>query len=150
MCNVQGKYRIGYIVWVKTLHSKCIDKLRMRHVTKIIRLQSVWVDGRPYHVKDLLPVVGSKPSSDDENDSEDSAQLVYLKSDLLSIVSDISTQLFRCKWQLNGREFIWGQSPCHPTQEECPAEEACPDLHNRRYEMNLEICHFRASEFVPV
>ena len=41
--------------------------------------------------KDLRLVVGSKLSSDDESDSEDSAQLVHLKSDPLSIVSDIST-----------------------------------------------------------
>ena len=68
-----------------------MDKLRMGHVTKIISSQSVQVDGVPRHVKDLQLVIGSKPSSDDESDFEDSARLVYLKSNLLSIASDIST-----------------------------------------------------------
>ena len=58
----------GDIVWIKTPHSKCTDKLRMRHVTKIISLQLVHIDGVPHHVKDLQPVVGSKPSSDNESD----------------------------------------------------------------------------------
>ena len=88
---MQGKFRIVDVVWVKTLHSKCMDKLRMGYVTKIISLQSVQVNGVSCHVKDLLPVVGSKPSSDDESESEDSTRLVYLESDPLSIASDIST-----------------------------------------------------------
>ena len=43
------------------------------------------------HIKDLQPVVGSKTSSEDESGSEDSARLVYLKLNPLSIASDIST-----------------------------------------------------------
>ena len=77
-CKAQGKYRIGDVVCVKTPHSNCIDKLRMGYVIEIISLQSVRVDRVPCHVKDLQQVVGSKPSSDDESDSEDSAQFVYL------------------------------------------------------------------------
>ena len=68
-----------------------MDKLRMGHVTEIISPQSVWVDTLPCHVKDLRPLVGSKASSDDESDAEDSAQLVYLKLDPLNVTSDIST-----------------------------------------------------------
>ena len=49
------------------------------------------VNGMPCYVKDLWPVEGLKLSSDDESDSEDSAQLVYLKSDPQSVASDIST-----------------------------------------------------------
>ena len=90
-CNAQGKHRIGDEAWVKTPHSKWTDKLRMGYLTQIISLQSVRIDGMLHHVKDLWPVVGSKPSSDDERDSEDSTQLVYLKSDPLSDASDIST-----------------------------------------------------------
>ena len=90
-CNTQGKYRIGAIVWIKTPHSKCTCTLRMGHVMEIISPQSVQVDGVPHHVKDLWPVVWSKPSSDDKSDSDDSARLVYLKSDSLSVASDIST-----------------------------------------------------------
>ena len=67
-CNAQGKYRNGDIVWFKTPHSKCTDKLRMGHVTEIISSQPVLVDSVPHHVKDLWPVVGSKLSSDDESD----------------------------------------------------------------------------------
>ena len=59
----------------------------MGHVTKISNLQSVWIDGVPYHVKDLPSVVGSKLSSD-ESDSEDGAQLMYLKLDPLSVGSE--------------------------------------------------------------
>ena len=44
----------------------------------------------PHHVKDPRPVVGSKPSSDNESNCEDSARLVYLKLDPLSVASDIS------------------------------------------------------------
>ena len=62
-CNVQGKYRLG----------------------------NVQVMGMLCHIKDLRPIVGSKPSSDNESDSEGNAQFVYLKSDLLSIATDIST-----------------------------------------------------------
>ena len=62
----------------------------MEHVTEIIP-QSVRVDGVPRLVKNLQPVVGAKPSSDDENDSEDSARLVYLKSGPLSDASEIRT-----------------------------------------------------------
>ena len=76
-CNAQGKYRIGDVVWVKTLHSKCADTLRIGHVIEIISPLSVQVDGVPHHVKDLRPVVGSKPS-DDESDSGDCERLVYL------------------------------------------------------------------------
>ena len=45
----------------------------------------------PRHVKDLRPIVGSKPSPDDESNSEDSARLAYLKSDPQSVASDINT-----------------------------------------------------------
>ena len=90
-CNVQGNYRIGNVVWFKILPSKCIDKLRMGHVTEVISPQSVGVDDVPRHVTDLWPVVGLKLSLDDESDSEDSARLVYLKSDALSVASDIKT-----------------------------------------------------------
>ena len=72
-CNVQGKHKIDDVVWIKTPHSKCMDKLKMGHVTEIISPQSVQVDGMLCHIKDLRPVVESKPSSDDESDSEDSA-----------------------------------------------------------------------------
>ena len=67
-CNMQGKYRIGNVVWVKVPHSKCMEKLKMGHVTEIISSQLVQVDGMPHHLKDLWPVVGSKPSSDDKSD----------------------------------------------------------------------------------
>ena len=55
----------------------------MGHVTQVNSLQSVQIDRLPHQVKDLHPFVGSKPSSGHGSDSEESEQLVNLRSDAL-------------------------------------------------------------------
>ena len=110
-CNMREKYRIGDVVWVKTPHSKCTDKLRMGHV---ISPQSVQVDGMPCHVKNLQPVIGSKPSSDDESDSEDSVQLVYLKLDPLGVAQTSALYLQMPMWPAVLMQMAAQRTRVHP------------------------------------
>ena len=91
---------------------------------------------------------------------EDSAQLVYLKLDPLSIASDIST----LPADTNVANCADGSSTDESSSEDkaplislkrsarqkrpAPSYTVCN--HNRGQEINLEICHLRASKFMPV
>ena len=92
------------------------------------------VNGVLHHVKDLWPVVRLKPSSDEESDSEDSARLVYLKSDPLRVASDISTlpadaNMASCS-DVNGSSMDESSSKDkahHPAQKECLTHQGAQD-----------------------
>ena len=94
----EGRYEKGDIVWVKT-------KFGNGRVTEVTSQQSVRVNGTPHHVKDLCPF-RRLHSSDDEDDTEDSEQPIYLGLDSASNPSDI------------------GGSPTNPDMSrECSPEE---------------------------
>ena len=57
-------------------------------VTQVYSPQSVQIDGIPHHMKDLCPFMGSKPSLGHDSYSEESEQLVNLRSTALGKPDD--------------------------------------------------------------
>ena len=69
----QIRYDVGDRVWMKTLNGRCTSPYARGHVTGVISSQNVLVNGMPYHVRDLCPVIGLD-TSEGGSDSELSTQ----------------------------------------------------------------------------
>ena len=71
--QLQIGYDKGDCVWVKIPNGQCTSPYTHWHVTVVISLQNVLVDGMPRHIRDLRPIMGSN-TFESRSDSELSTQ----------------------------------------------------------------------------
>ncbi len=111
------------------------------------------VDGVLRQVKDLWPVVGSKPLSDDESDSEDSARLPQTSALNLRTPTWPAVQMQMAAQQMNVHPRTKPRSSRSvgmPDRRGLPLVARCAITTGGGHETNLEICHLGASAFAPV